>query len=330
MTQTHRIALIGAGGMGSFHARTLADIAGADVALIADPFGDNAADLAAELGAEATLDPLEAAVSDAVDAVVIASPDETHAELTLAAMAAGKRILCEKPLATTVANAQSVVDAEVALGRRVVQMGFMREYDLPHRQVVEAIGARSPVLLIKSLHRNTNAESRTDLGVIGQSIVHDLHSIRFMSGQEIESVSGYATRRDDGALLHVVLMCELVGGGHGLVEFDDDGFAYEVMVDVTVGHSTISTAGPVRATERRDAGVTQTIGRDWFGWFADAYRVQDAAWVQSLSGETASGPSTWDGLAAQVVVDAALASLEGGGRVEVELPERPALFDGDR
>ena len=327
MENLHRIALVGAGGMGSFHARTLARIPGARVALIADPFGDNAATLATELGATATLDPMAAAVSDDIDAVVIASPDETHAELTLAAMAAGKRVLCEKPLATTIADAQAVVDAEVAHGSRVVQLGFMREYDLPHRQVVEAIAADSPLHLIRSLHRNTNADARTDLGVVGQSIVHDLHSIRFMSGSEITAVTGYATRRADTSLLHVVLMCELSGGGHGLVEFDDDGFAYEVMVDVTIGNSTISTAGPVRATERRDAGVTQTIGRDWFGWFADAYRVQDDAWVQSLSDEAASGPSTWDGFAAQVVVGAALESLDGGGRVEVALPHRPALYD---
>lgn len=326
MTDFHRIALLGAGGMGSFHARTLARIPGAQVALIADPFGDNAAELAAELGAEATLDPMEAAISDEVDAVVIASPDETHAELTLAAMAAGKRVLCEKPLATTIEDAQAVVDAEVAHGSRVVQLGFMRQYDLPHRQVVEAMADDSPLHLIRSLHRNTNADARTDLGVVGQSIVHDLHSIRFMSGSEITAVTGYATRRADGSLLHVVLMCELDGGGHGMVEFDDDGFAYEVMVDVTIGNSTISTAGPVRATQRRDAGVTQTIGRDWFGWFADAYRVQDDAWVRSLSDAAASGPSTWDGLAAQIVVGAALESLDGGGRIEVALPDRPALY----
>jgi myo-inositol 2-dehydrogenase/D-chiro-inositol 1-dehydrogenase len=326
MIDFHRIALIGAGGMGSFHARTLARIPGAQVALIADPFGDNAANLAAELGAEAMLDPMAAAVSDAVDAVVIASPDETHAELTLAAMAAGKRILCEKPLATTVADAQAVVDAEVALGRRVVQLGFMREYDVPHRQVIDAIADDAPLHFIRSLHRNTNAVARTDLGVVGQSIVHDLHSIRFMSGSEIIGVTGYATRRADGNLLHVVVMCELDGGGHGMVEFDDDGFAYEVMVDVTIGNSTISTAGPVRATERRNAGVTQTIGRDWFSWFADAYRVQDDAWVRSLGDPAAAGPSTWDGLVAQIVVGAVLDSLHGGGRVEVTLPDRPALF----
>lgn len=321
-----RIALIGAGGMGSFHARTLARIPNAQMVLIADPFGDNAAGLAAELGADATSDPMAAAVADGVDAVVIASPDETHAELTLAAMAAGKRVLCEKPLATSVADAQAVVDAEAALGRRVVQVGFMREYDLPHQQVVEAIADEAPLHFIRSVHRNTNAQSRTDLGVVGQSIVHDLHSIRFMTGSEITAVTTHATRRDDGGLRHVVLVCELSGGGHGMVEFDDDGFAYEVLVDVTIGASTITTAGPVRAIERRDAAVATNIGRDWFGWFADAYRVQDAAWVESLDEPAAIGPSTWDGLAAQVVVEAALTSLEDGGRVDVELPARPALF----
>lgn len=312
--------------MGSFHARTLARIPGAEVALIADPFGDIATSLAAELNAAATTDPMAAATAADIDAVVIASPDETHAELTLAAIAAGKRVLCEKPLATTVTDAQSVVDAEVALGHRVVQVGFMREYDTPHRQVVDAIARDRPLHLIRSLHRNTNADARSDLAVVGQSIVHDLHSIRFVSGSEIVAVSGFATRRDDGGLLHVVLMCELSGGGHGLVEFDDDGFAYEVLVDVTAGNATVSTAGPVRAVERRDASVSTVIGRDWFGWFADAYRVQDDAWVRSLADPAASGPSTWDGLAAQVVVESALESLANGGRAEVALPPRPQLF----
>lgn len=323
----NRIAVIGAGGMGSFHARTLRSIPGADVTVVADPFGDNVEIVAAEIGARVERDPMAAATDADVDAVVIATPDETHAELTLAAMSTGKRVLCEKPLATTVDDGRAVVDAELALGRRVVQLGFMREYDVPHRQVVDAIADLEPIHLIRSLHRNTNADSRSDLGVVGQSIVHDLHTIRFMSGREIETVNAFSTRRDDGGLRHVVLMCTLAGGGHGMVEFDDDGFAYEVAVDVTAGSATIATAGPVRAIERRDAAVTTTIGRDWFGWFADAYRIQNAAWVASLTDPEASGPSTWDGLAAQLAVDAALTSLDTGETAEVTAMERPTLFD---
>lgn len=322
----YRIAVIGAGGMGSFHARTLASIPNAEVAVLADPFGDNVELVARDVGARVERDPSAAVVDDDVDAVVIASPDDTHAELTLAAMRAGKRVLCEKPLATTVADGRAVVDAELALGRRVVQLGFMREYDLPHRQVAEAVAGDQPLHLVRSLHRNTNAESRTDLAVVGQSIVHDLHTIRFMSGREIERVTAYSTRRDDGGLRHVVLMCALAGGGHGMVEFDDDGFAYEVAVDLTAGSATVTTAGPVRAIERRDAAVSTMIGRDWFGWFADAYRIQDTAWVASLGDDEASGPSTWDGLAAQIVVAAALTSLDSGETVDVETIEAPPLF----
>ena len=326
MTELHRIAVIGAGGMGSFHARTLAVIPGCQVVSIADPFGDSVFELADELGAVASRDPESVATSDDVDALVIASPDETHADLTIAAMATGKRVLCEKPLATSVADAQRVVDAEVALGHRVVQLGFMREYDVPHQQVVEALVGDEPLHLIRSVHRNTNTEPRTDLGVIGQSIVHDFHSIRFVSGREIVGATAHATRRPDGSLRHVLVVCQLEGGGHGLVEFDEEGFAYEVLLEVTAGAAVVTTAGPVRAVERRDATLGQSIGRDWFGWFADAYRVQDAAWVRSLDDELASGPSTWDGLAAQVVVEAALESLTGAGRADVTLPPRPALY----
>ncbi len=323
----HRIAVIGCGGMGTFHARTLAEIRGAEVALLADPFGgDRVAALGAELGAAVSEDVAAAAVSDDIDAVVIASPDETHAELTRAAMAAGKRVLCEKPLATTVDDARSVVDAEAALGRRVVQLGFMREYDLPHTQLLAALDGGGPLHLLRAVHRNTNADSRTDLAVVGQSVVHDLHSLRFISGQEIVAVTAYSRRRDDGGLRHLTLTCELAGGALGMIEFDDDGFAYEVLVEVTAERGTVTTAGPVRALERRDAAIRTTIGRDWFGWFAEAYRMQDAAWVRSLDDDAASGPSTWDGLVAQVVVEAAIASATTGERTAVTPPRRPDLF----
>ncbi|MEO1062476.1 MAG: Gfo/Idh/MocA family oxidoreductase [Actinomycetota bacterium] len=327
MAAPARLAVIGAGGMGSFHARTLARIPGVEVALIADPVPEASGPLAVELGADATSDPAEAATAEGIDAVVIASPDETHAELTLAAMATGKRVLCEKPLASTVADARAVVEAETELGRRVVQVGFMREYDLAHRQVVEAIAADEPLRLIRSVHRNTDNGPRTDLLVVGQSIVHDLHSIRFMTGREIVAVRAFGSRRPDGSLVHVLVVCELDGSGNAVIEFDDDAFAYEVLVEVTIGRATVTTAGPLRATERRGGSVTRTIGPDWFGWFAEAYRIQDEAWVRSLDDDEASGPSTWDGLAAQIGVDAALRSLDDGQRVAVELPPRPALFE---
>lgn len=322
----HKIGLIGAGGMGSFHARTLAAVPNVEITAIADPFGDVAQSLASEVGGTGFTDPMAVATMAELDGLVIASPDDTHAELSLAAMATGTRVLCEKPLATSVADCQQVIDFEVAAGRRLLQLGFMREYDTPHRQVADAIEGHGQIHLIRCVHRNTNADSRSDATVLGQSVVHDLHTLRFMSGGEITAVSAFGTRRADGGLRHALLVCELSTGGQGVIEFDDDGYAYEVTVDVTTDLGTISTAGPVRPTQKTDASIRVEIGRDWFGWFADAYRVEDAAWVASIGDAAASGPSAWDGLVAQAVVEAALRALATNDRVAVEIPARPNLY----
>lgn len=313
--------------MGSFHARTLVALPGVELTAIADPFGDAASSLAAEVGGTAFTDPMAVATMAELDGLVIASPDDTHASLSLAAMATGTRVLCEKPLATSVEDCQQVIDFEVNNTSRLLQLGFMREYDVPHRQVADAIADQGQIHLIRCVHRNTNADSRSDATVLGQSVVHDLHTIRFMSGAEIVAVSAFGTRRADGGLRHALMVCELSTGGQGVVEFDDAGFAYEVTVDVTTDEATVSTAGPVRPTIRTDASVRVDIGRDWFGWFADAYRIEDAAWIASIGDQAASGPSAWDGLVAQAVVEAGLIALSTNNRVEVELPERPSLYN---
>ncbi len=321
-----RIGLIGAGGMGAFHARTLAAMPGVSVKVIADPVGDAAETLAGELDAIGMVDPEMLATSGGVDGLVIASPDETHASLALAAMELGTPVLCEKPLATTVEDCQRIVDLEIAHGSRLLQLGFMREYDLAHRQVQQSLGDLGRIHALRCVHVNTCTEDRTSLAIVNQSMIHDLHTVRYMTGEEIVNVTGHATTQRSGALRHVVLLCTLASGAHATVEFDDAGFAYETGVEV-VGENGAVLSGPeVRAIRRVDGHTSVNIGSDWFGRFADAYRIQDEAWVDSLrSGETA-GPSAWDGLAACAVAAAALQSLASGVTVPVSIPPKPNLY----
>ena len=204
-----RIGLIGAGGMGSFHARTLARMPEVVVAVVADPIGDAAERLASELDATAMQDPMALAASGAVDGLVIASPDQTHASLSLAAMDAGTPVLCEKPLATSVQDAQQVVDFETTHGARLLQLGFMREYDLAHMQVLGALSTMGPIHSIRCVHLNTNSDPRSMESIVGQSMVHDLHTVRFMTGAEFTSVSAHATMNDDQTIRHVVALCVL-------------------------------------------------------------------------------------------------------------------------
>ncbi|MDC6119057.1 Gfo/Idh/MocA family oxidoreductase [Serratia rubidaea] len=124
-----RIGLIGAGRMGSFHAQTLAQrIPGAMLTAVADPVPGAAEKLAATLGApHAYTDPQALFDDEDIDAVVIASPARTHAELVVAAARSGKSVFCEKPMAVTLEEADQAIAAVQQAGV-VLQVGFNRRF----------------------------------------------------------------------------------------------------------------------------------------------------------------------------------------------------------
>lgn len=312
--------------MGSFHARTLAGLAHVEVVAVADPFVDNANRLSDELGCAASDDPLAVASDPSLDGVVIASPDATHADLAIAAIEAGSMVLCEKPLATNLADSWRVVEAELATGERRVQLGFMREYDPAHVQLRATLADLGAIDMIRAVHRNTNATRRPIAQIVGQSMVHDIHSVRFISGDEIVSVHAFGAGASNDSFRHTLAVCQLRSGAHAMVEFDDAGFAYDVTVEVLAATGDVLTGPPTRATKRMGGSTEVHLGNDWFGWFADAYLAQDRAWVTSIRTGVATGPTTWDGLIAQAVVEAVLESLDTGRTVDVASLDQPELY----
>jgi len=324
--QNVRVGVIGVGGMGSFHAHTLASLAHVDLAAVADPYQPNVDKVTAALGCAGGNDPMALATDESLDAVVIASPDDTHADLAIAAINAGLWVLCEKPLATTMADAFRVIDAEVGLGSRRVQLGFMREYDPAHVQLVAELRDAGRIDAIRAVHRNSNDRRRPIAQIVGQSMVHDIHSVRFISGEEITSVSAFGAGAADDSYRHILAVCQLESGAHAMVEFDDAGFAYEVSVEVLGADGDVLTGAPVRAVRRRKGSVDTFIGPDWFAWFAEAYRAQDRAWIASIQAGEATGPSTWDGLIAHHVVEAVIQSLTTGASVVVEHLGKPEIY----
>lgn len=315
-----RIAVIGAGGMGRFHAETLRALPGVELAAIADPYPHPDLD---RLGVPISTD-VEACAAQGWDGVVIASPDETHAALTITALDAGSRVLCEKPLSDDLAGARAVIDKEVEIGSRRVQLGFMRVVDPAHVALAEQLAALGELHYLRCSHRNTNETARPPRVVIVQSLIHDFHTIRWLGG-EIVDVDARAVPRP-GGLLHVLIVLRLASGASATIEFSDDTYAYEVEVEATAGKGMVATSAPQRPRLRIDGDHRVPIGLDWFAWFAEAYRIQDRKWVASLDDPTASGPSAIDGLAAQLVAEAALSSLDGGGAVAVEPHDTPEVY----
>ena len=126
---TVRIGVIGTGAIGRDHARRINQVlSGGSITALSDVNRASAEAVRADIAPDATVFETgeELIASDQVDAVLVTSWGATHEEYVLAAIAAGKPCFCEKPLATTAEGAKRIVDAEVAHGKRLVQVGFMR------------------------------------------------------------------------------------------------------------------------------------------------------------------------------------------------------------
>lgn len=131
--------IIGAGTWGETHAKAYGGVAGASVAAVADLDGERARSLAAEYGVPfATADHNELLARDEVRAVSIATPDFAHKDLCVAAANAGKHVLVEKPLATTVADAQAIIDACEAAGVTLM-VDFHNRWNPPFNKLKRSV-----------------------------------------------------------------------------------------------------------------------------------------------------------------------------------------------
>lgn len=320
-----RLAIVGAGGMGSFHGRSLATLPGVEIVAIADVRIAAAQALSDEVGGKPTTDGLSVASLDGLDGVVIASPEDSHESLVHAALTNGTHILCEKPLAVGVDACQRIVDAEIALGHRLLQLGLMRVYDPAHVQLVADLADLGEVHHVRCVHRNVHEIRRTAQLILNQSVVHDIHSMRWLVGREIARVTTIVTPNPD-SVESLLVTAEFHGGGYGTIEFSEHSFAYEVTVEVDAELGGVVMAPVMRTMVRRDGGAGVNIGTDWFGRFADAYRVEDDVWLKSIATGAAVGPSAWDGLVAERVVEAAIESLHKRAPVDVEVLDTPDLY----
>ncbi len=310
-----RIGVIGAGGMGREHIRNLSALEDVEVAVVADAVEAAAVAGAQIAGAKSTIDSIAVATQEGLDAVVIASPDDTHAELTIAAIRAGKKVLCEKPLAVTVEDALAVVHAEQAAGQPMVQVGLMRVYDPAHQQVQSAMLELGPLHHLRLVHRNTNFDWERPLDVVfSQSLIHDIHTARWLSGSEFVTVVAQVVRT--GARINYVnLLGQLQNGATVTVEFAEATYGYDVEIEATCEEGMAIAAQPAHPVVRRDGASHRHIGDDWFGRFTEAYRIEAAEWTAGVRVAQVRGPGSADGLAAQRVVAAAIESAESGARV---------------
>lgn len=334
-SETINVGVIGAGAIGSLHAENLMRrTIGATVVAVMDikEAAANAVAAACD-GARAYDDAGDLIADPDVDAVLIASTDRSHADFTLGCIEAGKPVLCEKPLATTAADAERIVNAELAAGRRLVQVGFMREYDLAHRELYDLLhsGVIGESLKFRSVHINPQFSRELPIeSVITNSLIHDIHSARWIMGEEISSVYTQwlpfdRARAQSARLADLQLVFK--SGALGSLEYNgDSGYGYEVTVEVTGESGRLSTASHPSPSLRQAGALSRAITPNWPQRFAQAYIDEAQDWITALRRKEATGPSAWDGAMSLIVAEAAIRSAETGRPQPVEAIAKPSLY----
>jgi myo-inositol 2-dehydrogenase/D-chiro-inositol 1-dehydrogenase len=305
--------------MGADHARKLAKVvSGSDVVAVTDFNAEVAQQVADELGAGVHGDGF-ALIDDAnVDAVVIATRDDTHVDLVLAALRAGKPVMCEKPLAPTAAECRTV---GAARNVELLTVGFMRRFDPSYvalRERVRSGDLGAPLIahcVSRTVHTYPGGDSASS---ITQSAIHELDIVPWLLESPIVEVSwqhgrssvNSAGRQDPQFYLlrtasDVLVTVEL---------FLNARYGYDTRCEVVGenGAAALTLPAHVVTDSERQRGVAYPA--DWIPRYSDAYRIELQEWIDSIR---QSRPSTLataeDGLRASVVADALVESMKSNG-----------------
>jgi myo-inositol 2-dehydrogenase/D-chiro-inositol 1-dehydrogenase len=311
--------------MGSAHARILNTmVAGATVSSVFDIDHDRARSAVSDLGTARVMnDPLELIQDADVDVVLVASSDQSHEQFVLAAIAANKPVLCEKPLAPTSVGCLRVLDAERAAGTRLVSVGFMRRYDPGYLDLKSALAADEigAPLMLHCVHRNPSAvPDVASSTLITGSAVHEIDISRWLLGEEFVAATVHTPRRSRNAGGFTqdpqFLVLETANGVLVDIEvFVNARYGYEVRCELVGENGTVSLDSPAPTVLRSGGVASRGLPRDWRPRFAEAYRAELQGWVNSIkTGLGGSGATAWDGYVATTVAEACVAALESGTR----------------
>jgi len=329
---TLRFALLGAGRIGKVHARAVASNPQARLVAVADAFEKAAKDLASAYGAEVrTIDAIEKAGD--IDAVIICTPTDTHADLIERFAKAGKAIFCEKPIDLSVKRVEKCL-AVVDKTNATLMVGFNRRFDPHFAAVRKAIddGAIGTVEMVTITSRDPGPPPLDYIarsgGIFRDMTIHDFDMARFLLGEEPVAVSAHASVLVDkkigeaGDFDSVSVILETASGKQAVISNSRRAtYGYDQRIEVhgSKGMVAAENQRPVSIELANDKGYTRPPLHDFFMTrYIDAYANEITAFIAAKAAGKKASPSGKDGLVALKLADAALKSAKTGKTVRVD------------
>lgn len=328
---TLRFALLGAGRIGLVHARAVTENAQARLIAVADAFEENAQSLIATYGGELrSIDAI--AASDDIDAVLICTPTNTHADLIEKFARVGKAIFCEKPIDLSV---ERVVECLTVVRdtNATLMVGFNRRFDPHFIALKDAIadGKIGQIEMINIISRDPAAPPpeyiKTSGGIFKDMTIHDFDMARFLLGEEIDTVMARGSVLVDPAIGALgdfdsvnVILTTASGKQCAISNSRRATYGYDQRIEVhgSLGMVAAENQRPVSIELATADGYIRPPLFDFFMTrYIAAYAAEIGAFVTSLTDSTAASPSGGDGWRALAIAEAALISVKEGRLVKV-------------
>jgi myo-inositol 2-dehydrogenase/D-chiro-inositol 1-dehydrogenase/scyllo-inositol 2-dehydrogenase (NAD+) len=332
------VAVIGGGRAGLIHAHNLGSgrVKGARLVAVVEPVEAVRAQVREVCPRVEVLDDYRLALAHpAVQAVVVTAPTVFHREIVVATAGAGRHVLCEKPMAMTVAECDAMIEATTA-ARVNLQIGFMRRFDpeFVHAWDQVRTGAIGDVVLVKSLTHGPSVprpwmyDLAKSNGPLAEVNSHDIDTLRWFTGSEFAEVHaiGGNYRCPEARAAHpdfydnVVLIARFRNGMQGFIGGAQGvGYAYDARCEI-LGTRGLVQAGRLAAdtvTVCTAEGVARQPVRSWQDLFAAAYQAEDQEFVDSIREGRPPRVTGWDGRMAVAVVTAGNQSIRERRPVEV-------------
>ena len=327
------IVVLGTGRIGRMHAENIAAHPRARLAGVYDIHSPAAAEVAAQLGA-AQFDSVEAALASAeVDAVLIASSTATHADLIEQSVAAGKAILCEKPIDLSLDRVNACA-TKIAGTSLPIMLGFVRRFDSGHagvRQAIESgrIGELHQVVITsRDPGMAPDAYIEVSGGIFRDMTIHDFDMARFILGEEVAEVTATGSRLVDPALMQrcddydtVTVVLKTESGKQAIITNSRRAvYGYDQRVEAFgsagMAISENWTLDHVRLYGAAFTDRAAPLKNFFIDRYADAFAAEISAFVDAIEQGKPVPVGFEDGRQALVLAEAAILSAAEGRTVK--------------